>query len=174
MQSVRDGHWTYWQARFDRSADLRASTQNEATKCIVCDKPISPYEPRGLCPNHYGRYRQTKSSLPVENQDAFEAMLITKGMLLKSRQGMRIDGDYELLGEGRTKRDAIGDLILRLSKVESLHGVSIREEPPKDIRGLTSVPNESVETCDQGHSERNGDHGRQTDCSTACSSSIRD
>jgi hypothetical protein len=62
--------------------------ENDAKNhCLVCGE-IKPLQ-RGLCEADYQRFRRQRDKLPADQQDAFEEMLINKGLLLPSRQGQR-------------------------------------------------------------------------------------
>lgn len=54
--------------------------------CLVCGKEFDSLL-RGLCGRDYGRFRIAKESLPEDQQDDFESLLISKNHLAPSKQG---------------------------------------------------------------------------------------
>jgi len=66
----------------------RARKLHSDSKCLVCQEVHEKLQ-RGLCGPDYERFRRQREKLPADQHDAFEEMLISKGLLLPSRQGQR-------------------------------------------------------------------------------------
>lgn len=60
----------------------------DESKCLVCHRVRKTLR-RGLCTEHYEKFRRQREKLPANQHDSFEEMLISKGLLLPSRQGQR-------------------------------------------------------------------------------------
>lgn len=58
--------------------------------CIICEDDKSQRR-RGLCIKHYTRYTTSRKELPEDQRDAYDEYLVSKGLLMSSQQGRRVD-----------------------------------------------------------------------------------
>jgi len=79
-----------------------AIDRDKSGECIVCGKK-EPGRRRGLCVTHYNRFRAAFKRTPSNRRKEYDQLLVSKGQLLPSHQGQRIDPDEDVFSETLTE-----------------------------------------------------------------------
>ena len=69
--------------------------------CIICEDGSTRIT-RGLCIKHHTRYMTSRRLIPEDRRGAYDDYLVSKGLLLMSRKGRRVDpneNEYALAAE---------------------------------------------------------------------------